>query len=123
MEIDANQRPFLQVVSSENNHLSLNQLSSGTLDQLYLALRLGNLTLNSGFNKSSHPSPSNQTDHYPLILDDVLINFDDERAKAAFEVFADLSKSIQIIYFTHHRHLVELAKEAVPKGVIFDQKI
>ncbi|MBE7486674.1 AAA family ATPase [bacterium] len=123
MEIDANQRPFLQVVSSENNHLSLNQLSSGTLDQLYLALRLGNLTLNSGFNKSSDPSPSNQTDHYPLILDDVLINFDDERAKAAFEVFADLSKSIQIIYFTHHRHLVELAKEAVPKGIIFDQKM
>jgi len=74
-------------------------MSSGTSDQLYLALRLAAIEKRL---VSSEPMP--------LILDDILVNFDDARAKAALDILADLSRKTQIIFFTHHRHLVELAQ-------------
>jgi hypothetical protein len=55
----------------------------------------------------------------PLILDDVLLHFDDERAKAAFEVFGELAQRIQILFFTHHSHHVELARAALGNGSLF----
>ena len=44
----------------------------------------------------------------PLIIDDVLINFDDRGAAATLRSIAELSKQTQVLLFTHHRHLVEL---------------
>ena len=60
--------------------------SDGTVDQLYLALRLavaGELTPDA-----------------PLVLDDALVRFDDHRLKAALEVLRELSKEKQILLFT-----------------------
>ena len=39
----------------------------------------------------------------PLVLDDVLVRFDDQRMKAAMELFKKLGKSRQIICFTCHK--------------------
>jgi uncharacterized protein YhaN len=50
----------------------------------------------------------------PLVLDDVLIQFDDERSRAALEVIAELATRMQVLFFTHHRRLVDLATAAVP---------
>jgi len=47
----------------------------------------------------------------PFIVDDILIRFDDDRARATLEVLADLSKKTQVLFFTHHARLAELAKE------------
>ncbi|MGB4250391.1 MAG: hypothetical protein WBK16_06735, partial [Limnochordia bacterium] len=47
----------------------------------------------------------------PLILDDVLINFDDRRAAAALRTLAELGRKTQVIMFTHHLRLVELAQQ------------
>jgi len=47
----------------------------------------------------------------PLVLDDILINFDDLRAKATFEVLGKLSQKTQVLFFTHHTRLVEIAKQ------------
>ncbi|HLS28832.1 MAG TPA: hypothetical protein VK041_09295, partial [Opitutales bacterium] len=41
---------------------------------------------------------------------DILVNFDDERARATLEVLSEISGKNQIIYFTHHRHILEIAK-------------
>ena len=41
----------------------------------------------------------------PLILDDLLITFDDERAIAILPQLAALAKRTQICLFTHHQHL------------------
>jgi len=83
-------------------------MSSGTGDQLYLALRLAAIEQRL---ITSEPMP--------LILDDVLVNFDDVRALAALDIFSELSRKTQIIFFTHHRHLVELAEAHCDAQVLF----
>jgi len=64
-------------------------LSDGTLDQLYLAARLAvsELVL-----QNDEPCP--------IILDDALANFDDERAKYALELLSEIALYRQIIFFT-----------------------
>jgi len=73
-------------------------MSDGTLDQLYLALRIASL---------EHYFAAHEP--VPFIVDDVLLNFDDERAAAALTALNAVSGKTQIIFFTHHRRLVELA--------------
>jgi uncharacterized protein YhaN len=87
-------------------------MSEGTADQLYLALRLASLERHL-----ERHAP------LPLILDDILVNFDDERAAATLRVLADLSDRTQIIYFTHHRHLVDLARDCVAPDRLFVQAL
>lgn len=64
-------------------------LSGGTVDQLYLAVRLAitQLVLGEGV---------------PLVLDDALAFFDDERAKLAIELLEKISNTNQIILFSCH---------------------
>ena len=83
-------------------------MSSGTGDQLFLALRLAAIEQRL---ITSEPMP--------LILDDVLVNFDDARALAALDIFSELSQKTQIVFFTHHRHLVELAEAHCDAQVLF----
>jgi uncharacterized protein YhaN len=73
-------------------------MSDGTADQLYLALRLASLE-----RYLAHQEP------LPFVVDDILLRFDDGRALATLEVLADLAGKTQVIFFTHHRHLVDLA--------------
>lgn len=66
-------------------------LSSGTADQLYLALRLAICELALPGDKSC-----------PLVLDDALVNFDDERMGYALEALQEIAKTRQVILFTCH---------------------
>jgi uncharacterized protein YhaN len=84
-------------------------LSDGTRDQLYLALRLAGIEQHL---KEREP--------VPLIIDDVLINFDDDRAGATLRCLAELAKRTQVIVFTHHRHVVDLARKVDPSTCIID---
>jgi uncharacterized protein YhaN len=54
----------------------------------------------------------------PVILDDLLVTFDDDRARATLPILRDLGTRTQVFLFTHHRHLVELAKAALPDGAV-----
>ena len=45
-------------------------------------------------------------------------SFDDERATAALSILNDLSARTQIVFFTHHHHLVDLAKSATQAAVV-----
>jgi uncharacterized protein YhaN len=49
----------------------------------------------------------------PFIADDLLVNFDDRRAKAAIRVLADFGKITQVILFTHHGHIADMAEPSV----------
>lgn len=82
-------------------------LSQGTCDQMYLALRIALLE-----EHCSERSP------IPVILDDILIHFDDVRAAAALRVLANLTAKTQVILFTHHRHLVEIARQSLDDDVL-----
>ena len=52
----------------------------------------------------------------PIILDDAFVHFDDPRATVAFEVLAELATRTQVLYFTHHAHLLDVLSRAVPHG-------
>lgn len=74
-------------------------LSDGTLDQLYLSLRLASLEEHL---EAQEPMP--------LVLDDIFIHFDDDRARAGLRVIADLSAKTQVILLTHHARNLDLAR-------------
>lgn len=77
-------------------------MSEGTRDQLYLALRLASLE-----------RALDAQEPLPLILDDILVNFDDSRARAVLRVLRDFSERAQVLLFVHHEHLIALAQEAL----------
>ncbi|RLC18789.1 MAG: hypothetical protein DRI24_02095 [Deltaproteobacteria bacterium] len=81
-------------------------MSDGTADQLYLALRLASL---EQFLENNEP--------LPFVVDDILLRFDDKRALATLEVLAYLSEKTQVIFFTHHRHLLDLAHGGMKKAL------
>jgi len=89
--------------------VAVDGMSDGTADQLYLALRLAGL---------EHYLEANEP--MPFVVDDILIKFDNERAAAALQALAELSKKTQVIFFTHHRHLVELAARNLPGSILIE---
>lgn len=80
-------RDFSAAVGGENVHSSL-CLSAGTVDQLYLAVRLALCRL-------TVPAA-------PILLDDALCAFDEQRAELALEVLAELGQERQILLFSCH---------------------
>ena len=89
----------------------LQQLSEGTRDQLYLALRLVALR-----DHCTVASP------LPFIADDILQTFDDDRAKAALRALVELSADLQVIVLTHHEHIARLAESLKP-GCVAVQRL
>lgn len=79
------------------------QLSSGTREQLYLAIRLAYVL-----------HYCRQNEPLPIVMDDVLVNFDDGRVRQTLATLAEVAKSVQILFFTCHPHMVGLAREVVP---------
>ena len=96
------------VRSDGKERITVSGMSDGTADQLYLALRLASLERYF----DNHPP-------IPFILDDILVNFDDARAVATLVILAALSQRTQVIFFTHHRHIVEIAKQNIDENVLF----
>jgi uncharacterized protein YhaN len=96
----------------DSQQLEVSQLSRGTRAQLYFALRLASLE------KYFEDQPA-----IPLVFDDLFVDFDDDRATAAFEVVAELAKKVQILYFTHLARDVEAAHNAVPSSLLFEHRL
>ena len=88
---------FIVAVRPDGSTCPAGSLSEGTMDQLFLALRLASIALDA---QAAEPMP--------FIADDLLVNFDDERAKAALRLLAIFGRTTQVILFTHHRHLLDL---------------
>lgn len=75
-------------------------LSRGTVDQLYLAVRLAICDLVLPEREAA-----------PIILDDALVNFDDRRMAAALDYLVELGQRRQILLFTcQHRESAYLAQ-------------
>jgi uncharacterized protein YhaN len=55
----------------------------------------------------------------PFIVDDIFVHFDDRRSAAALQVLGELSDKTQLIVFTHHPHLLQLAKATVAHDILF----
>ena len=95
-------KPVLRAVQADGTRKGIEAMSDGTSDQLYLALRLAALDLQ----RASHP-------HMPLVLDDVLITSDDERAANILRALARFAEGGQVMIFTHHHHLIDVARAAL----------
>ena len=99
----ASDRPVLLAERGDGRRIGVEAMSEGTCDQLYLALRLAALELRRQAGVD-----------LPVVLDDVLMTSDDRRAARMLEAIADFAQSGQAIVFTHHAHLVALARAALP---------
>ncbi len=95
-------RPILLGVRPNGDEVDVAGMSDGTRDQLFLALRLASLERQI---QTAEP--------LPFVLDDILVNFDDARAKATLEVLGDIANQTQLLFFTHHTKLVDLAREVI----------
>ena len=104
-EFNDQDQPVLVGRRADGSNVPVEGMSDGSRDQLYLALRLAAL---DRYLEEHEPMP--------LILDDLLITFDDERAKAILPQLAGLAKRTQIFLFTHHEHLVELCQQTLGKN-------
>lgn len=89
----------------DRRQLPVSAMSEGTADQLYLSLRLAALDLKAGARHGM-----------PLVLDDILITSDDERACSVLRALSDFAASHQVLLFTHHAHVLELAERTLPAG-------
>ena len=59
----------------------------------------------------------------PFVVDDILIGFDDRRTRFCLEVLAELATRTQVLLFTHHRRVVELANTIDSKAGIYTHEL
>ena len=95
-DYDESDEAVLVGVRPDESRVSVDGMSSGTRDQLYLSLRLASIE------KYLHGAEA-----MPFIVDNILVHFDDDRSSAALGVLAEFAQKTQVIMFTHHRRLVE----------------
>jgi uncharacterized protein YhaN len=111
-DVDDEGQAVLIGVRPDSSRINVEGMSNGTRDQLYLALRLATLEWRL---ESSEP--------VPFIVDDILINFDDERSRATLKAMADLAEKNQVILFTHHQRIVETARKMNGDRKVFIHEI
>jgi uncharacterized protein YhaN len=94
--------PRLSGMTTSGDVVSVEGMSEGTVDQLFLALRIAAVEgeVAGGV-------------RLPFLADDLFVNYDDQRAAAGFKVLCELARHTQVLFFTHHRHLVTIARSAV----------
>ena len=95
------------IMLAEENELVINdalgvtkkvsELSRGTFEELYLAMRLG---LISEYEK--------RAESMPFVMDDTFVNFDDDRRERAIEAIHEFSHDRQVIILTCHNKIKEL---------------
>jgi uncharacterized protein YhaN len=106
LEFDEHDKMHLVGIRGHGGRVLVSGMSTGTADQLYLALRIAAV---EDFLDHSPP--------LPFVADDLFINFDDDRAAAGFRVLSELAKKTQVLFFTHHQHLLQVAMAAIGKDV------
>ncbi len=104
-DYDSSGNSMLFGVNAAGDPVPVSAMSTGTADALYLALRLASL---------DHQFSRGRA--IPVVIDDCLIQLDDARAAAALRAFSDLSEKTQVVLFTHHQHLCQLARERLEEG-------
>ncbi|MBK1693224.1 chromosome segregation protein SMC [Chromatium weissei] len=98
-------QPILVGQRANGERLQVEGMSTGTRDQLYLALRLANL---------EHHLQG--IEPLPFVVDDILIQFDDVRAQATLDALMTFSTKTQVILFTHHQQVITQAQLLDPQG-------
>ena len=91
--------------TASGNRKEPDELSQATKEQLYLAMRLAN---------ASHYAE--RCVDLPLITDDILVNFDEDRAKAAAKLLVTYAADgHQVLLFTCHQRMVDVFTAQAPQ--------
>jgi uncharacterized protein YhaN len=90
----------IQVVNGRGDVRDPALLSLGTRQQLYLCLRIALLMTAQNVGRAM-----------PVLADDILVNFDAERRRAAARALIELSQMRQVLLFTCHEEVAELICE------------
>ncbi len=90
--------PF-QVESSDNIRYTVNELSQGTIDQLYVSLRLAISKIMS------------EKHGLPFIIDDAFVHFDANRIKKIIAILQQVAKKQQVVLFTCKQEIVSAVTE------------
>ena len=103
----------LAILPQQGEAVPPEALSRGAQEQAYLALRLAYIQ-----SHARHATP------LPIIMDEVLVNFDPERAERTARAFASLSEgdagqAHQLLYFTCQPHMVEILRAAAPGAALY----
>jgi uncharacterized protein YhaN len=96
-------------ITPDGTRKDFTHLSRGTAEQLYLSLRFGFI---NEFTRRSKP--------LPLVFDDILVNFDETRAKSTLAAMYEMAESHQILLFTCHESTVKLAREVREDVDVFE---
>lgn len=102
----------LGIVPLHGDPVDPDSLSRGAQEQAYLALRLAYI-----LDHARHALA------LPIIMDDVLVNFDPERAENTIRALARMSSGDlphQIFYFTCHPHMADILRASVPDAVLYE---
>ena len=93
---------ILRIEDDRGVTLPLDVLSRGTREAVFLSLRLALVT-----------AYARRGIVLPIVLDDVLVNLDAERAKSAVRMLRDFANSgYQLLFFTCHEHMAQIFAEA-----------
>lgn len=84
------------VETNLHTRFTINQLSQGTIDQLYVSLRIAISTVMS------------EKYSVPFIIDDAFVHFDHKREQAVMRLLEEITKEQQVVLFTCKKHLLEL---------------
>ncbi|HEX5924027.1 MAG TPA: AAA family ATPase [Baekduia sp.] len=103
-DVDERDEDILIAVTADGSRRRVQELSDGTREQLFLALRLAAI--------ERHVATAEAV---PVLFDDVLLESDDERAQRILAALAELATQTQVLVLTHHRHLVDIARATLPK--------
>ena len=104
MSIDQNLNVFM---NTPTRLVPIEQVSSGTMDQIYLAVRLAAAKL-----------VQNGPDTMPLIFDDSFTLYDDERLKTALKWLAGAYRNQIIIFTCHQREAQLLTANQIPYQLV-----
>ena len=91
-DVDHKGNPIVVGRRATGSTVSVENMSDGTRDQLFLAFRIASI---EHYCAAAEP--------LPFIADDLLVHFDDERSVATLKLLAELGKTTQVLLFTHHR--------------------
>lgn len=92
-----------RAVTERDELVDIDQLSRGTQEQLYLSVRLG-LARTLG----------QRTAKVPLLMDDILVNADPERAASVAAALAEVAREHQVLYLTCHPSSADQLRTAAP---------
>ncbi len=106
-DVGEKDEPVLIAEHPTRGSLDVTALSDGTVDPLYLSLRLAVV---QEYNATHEP--------IPFIADDLLLNMDNRRAQSAFKTLSLIAQENQVLFFTHNAHMLELARTSMGESVL-----